>query len=486
MIPPPRRPDRGPRSLALAGALAVIAILALAGRSGIGQRIADRLDTREVPASAFGSQRLRGALTSAGLLHLHPSADGASQAWDGGGSCPDLPIGVDLPAPDELPSSVLPPAGHVRGTVVSLVLDRCRYERLLANPLEHGRDWEEPGWVSVFENGSLRFASAAGVRLHGGSDRPGHRSRRGYRLYFRPIYGAAGLPGEILDAGLDEPVARLVLRYDQTRDHAGRPWSFVQPLAFDLARRMGGVAPHTEPAMLLVNGEAERLVALTEHVGPDFLARRYGHADFDLLHAKGIRPADEQALHDAELGWLDRQPTPLRLEAVAERYAVEELATWMVLNAFCATGDTFQPTLARDRRGAVHGGRWFPIHWDMDVSFLTLRRRGRWTLLQGPLRLALDEQRHPRLLLGRLLHRLLRENPDFRASVSRRLEVALTEEITPEFLTARLAAYQAAADDLGLQERDFFGELREFMARRPQELRDEFQELLGPAPPESS
>ena len=42
---------------------------------------------------------------------------------------------------------------------------------------------------------------------------------------------------------------------------------------------MGAVAPHTRPAWLLVNGEAERLVALTEHVGTDFLTRRYGHGD---------------------------------------------------------------------------------------------------------------------------------------------------------------------------------------------------------------
>jgi hypothetical protein len=99
---------------------------------------------------------------------------------------------------------------------------------------------------------------------------------------------------------------------------------------------------------------------------------------------------------------------------------MEDLEAWLVLNAFCATGDTFQPTLARDRRGEVRAGRWFPLHWDMDVSFFTVSRRPRWVLLQDPLRLALDPDEHPRLLLGRLLHRLLAEDPEFRTRLSRR------------------------------------------------------------------
>ncbi len=462
------------------GVLAAAALIAWLGSGEAARRLASRLVRREVPASAFGSQRLRSALTASGALSLRPGE--AAAHWDRVGRCPDPPIGLEPLAPQVMPSSTLPPEWSQRGAVVSLALDACRLERLLGNPLEHGRDWEEPGWVSFFEDGTLRFASAVGVRLHGGDDRAGKRSRRGYRLYFRSIYGASGLPGPLLAPDLELPVARLVLRYDRARDHAGRPWCFVQALALDLARRMGGVTPRTRPAWLLVNGRPEHLVTLTEHIGADLVARRFGHADFDLVRAKGARDPQEQALWEAELGWLGRQRAPLRAARVGERYALEDLAAWMVLNAFSATGDTFQPTLARDRRGEIRGGRWFPVHWDMDVSFFTVSRRGRWVLLQDPLRLVLDAEEHPRLLVGRLLHRLLTEDADFRGALSRRLDTALERELTAEFLAERVADYEREADALGLEDREFLALLRQFFARRPAEVRSEFSVLLG-APP---
>jgi hypothetical protein len=463
------------RRWGVGGALAAAALLAWVGSRRPVERLAQRLDRDEVPASAFGSQRLRGALNRDGFLYLQPDREEASASGEG---CPELPIGTRPVAPADMPSSRLPAEFTARRAVVSLALAPCRLERLLAHPLEHGRDWEETGWVSFFENGELRFASAVGVRLHGGNDRAGKRSRRGYRLYFRDLYGAAGFPGGLLDAGLEQPVARLILRYARARDHAGRRWFFVQPLAFDLARRLGGETPRTRPAWLLVNGRSEQLVTLTEHISPDLLARRFGHADFDLLRAKGEREPDEERLWRVELAWLGGEPRPLRAERVATRYDLADLTAWLVVNAFCATGDSFQPTLARDRRGAVRGGRWFPLHWDMDASFFTVSRRERWRRLQDPLRLVLDDQDYPRLLVGRLLHRLLTEDPGYRRTVERRLEEALESELDAEFLAERLAAYEREAAVLGLPERAFFHEWRTFLAGRPAALREEARRLL--------
>jgi hypothetical protein len=456
--------------------LAAAALLAWVGGRRPVERLAQRLDRDQVPAAAFGSQRLRAALHRDGFLYLQPDREPGTASGEG---CPEPPIGTRPVAPADMPSSRLPAEFAARGAVVSLALAPCRLERLLSHPLEHGRDWEETGWVSFFENGELRFASAVGVRLHGGNDRAGKRSRRGYRLYFRDVYGAPGFPGPLLAADLEQPVGRLILRYDRARDHAGRRWFFVQPLAFDLARRLGGETPRTRPAWLLVNGRSEQLVTLTEHISPDLLARRFGHAEFDLLRAKGEREPDEERLWREELAWLAGEPRPLRAERVAARYDLADLTAWMVVNAFCATGDTFQPTLARDRRGAVRGGRWFPIHWDMDASFFTVSRRERWRRLQDPLRLVLDPEDHPRLLVGRLLHRLLTEDPDYRRMFERRVEEALAGELDSEFLADRLAAYEREAAALGLPERAFFDEWRAFLAGRPAALREEATRLLA-------
>jgi hypothetical protein len=114
----------------------------------------------------------------------------------------------------------------------------------------------------------------------------------------------------------------------------------------------------------------------------------------------------------------------------------------------------------------------------MDASFFTVSRRERWRRLQDPLRLVLDDRDYPRLLVGRLLHRLLTEDPGYRRTFERRLEQALDGELDSEFLGERLEAYEHEADALGLPERAFFEEWRTFLAGRPAALREETRRLF--------
>jgi hypothetical protein len=99
--------------------------------------------------------------------------------------------------------------------------------------------------------------------------------------------------------------------------------------------------------------------------------------------------------------------------------------------------------------------------------------------MQDPLRLVLEERGYPRLLYGRLLHRLLTEDPEYRAAMPARIERALETELTPGFLAALAARYEAEATELGLEDRQFLGALRDFFARRPEELRSEAGGLLN-------
>ena len=41
-------------------------------------------------------------------------------------------------------------------------------------------------------------------------------------------------------------------------------WYFVNPLAYDIARRMGAIAPETKPVRFFVNGEYYGPFVLTE------------------------------------------------------------------------------------------------------------------------------------------------------------------------------------------------------------------------------
>ena len=84
---------------------------------------------------------------------------------------------------------------------------------ILANKYGRGRAWERPGFVSYFDDATLRFATGVGVRIHGGSSRE-TSPVQSCRLYFRDQLGADRFePGILFDATAD-PIRRLVLHND--------------------------------------------------------------------------------------------------------------------------------------------------------------------------------------------------------------------------------------------------------------------------------
>ena len=169
----------------------------------------------------------------------------------------DLEVVVQR-SPARFPSSqVIPSSELARARSVLSVYTEARYLDgpdigLHTNPLEVGRDWEHPATVSYFENGELRFASNIGLRLHGGLSRTGSPVQS-YRLYFRRAYGSAQFrPGTLFD-GKGDPMERLVVHNDLRMDQDGSWWHLVNPLAFDSARQVGGLAPETRPAAFVLN-----------------------------------------------------------------------------------------------------------------------------------------------------------------------------------------------------------------------------------------
>ena len=151
---------------------------------------------------------------------------------------------------------------------------------LLVNPNEQGRLWERPGSLSYFDQGKLQFSSRAGIRVHGGSSRL-TSSVQSFRAYFRDEYGAAAIEaGQLFDGAVGR-VRRLVLHNDIR--HYGTlpaPWSFANPLAYDISARIGAIVPHTKPVRFFLNGEWQGVYVVTEHVVPenqDFFLARWGH-----------------------------------------------------------------------------------------------------------------------------------------------------------------------------------------------------------------
>jgi len=360
-------------------------------------------------------------------------------------------------SPEALASSQAVPTAEIASgvPVLSLTLDeadlRDPAKGLLPNKLEHGDEWEREGSVSYFDNGRLVFASGVGVRIHGGSSRQ-FAPKVGFRLYFRRKYGPREVPPGVLFSPAAQPVRRLVVHDDVRRDPSGLYWYLVNPLAYDIARAMGAIAPETKPVRFFVNGEYYGPFVLTERFDERFFAAHWGYDDI-LLSQEEMNKLYQWVLHTR----------PLTMENVSQHVNIDNLTRWFVAVAFSATRDAYQgPGQFLDRTKATGG--WFWVNWDMDQSFRDWNLDSYQYLLER-----IDEQRrgrNPAEPRPRILTQLIADDPEYRQYLKRVVQKALNHQVTDAFLQERYQHYLETATQLRVQRLDYLKRLRPFIQRR--------------------
>jgi hypothetical protein len=332
------------------------------------------------------------------------------------------------------------------------------------NLLKHGSEWEREGTISYFENGRLRFTSGVGVRVHGGMSRLSI-PEPGFRLYFRRKYGATEIPrGTVFDPPHDHALRRLVLHTDVRVDH-GLRWHLINPLAYDIAKEIGGITAATKPARMFLNGQFRGVYVLTEQLHErDYFRTHWGHA----VH---MRPA--------ELDELWRQIStlnPPRLANVSTMIDVDNMTRWFIATLFCATFDPYQgPGQFRDPARA--DAPWFWAHWDMDASF----RDWRHDTFAGLTERIRERRRGRRPSEPRayLLTRLLAEDPEYREFFQRLWTDAMNHRITQRFLDERFDHYRTIATRYGIKDLRYLDRVRLFIERRPARIRQIAEQWLN-------
>ena len=361
--------------------------------------------------------------------------------------------------PAALASSIAVPGAEIDSglPVLSLVLDHADLydpqRGLLAsrhNVIQHGPEWERDASVSYFEGGRLRFATGVGVRIHGASSRI-RSPRMGFRLYFRRRLGATQVPPGVLFEPDAQPIRRLVVHND-SRWGRGFFWHFVNPLAYDIAERVGAIAPDTKPVRFFVNGEYYGVFVLTERFDERFFEAHRGHGQIRL----------DQKRFNELWNWV-RATRPLTPERVREHIDLDNLTRWFLAVAFCATRDAYQgPGQYED---LTRQAPWFWVNWDMDQSFRE------WDLdtFQLILERIAEEPRgrnraEPRAII---LTHLIAESPEYRREFMRIFQHAMNHQWTPAFLEERFQHYAQLAKDLGVENTAYLTPLRMFFDRRP-------------------
>jgi len=375
-------------------------------------------------------------------------------------------------SPQALPSSRSVPVSEVASglPILSLTLDDADLndpaKGLLPNKREHGEDWERGGSVSYFDAGKLMFASGVGVRIHGGGSRI-TAPRPGFRLYFRRKYGPRELPPGVLFSAAAQPVRRIVVHDDVRRD--GKvDWHFANPLAYDIARAIGAIAPETKPVRFFLNGEYYGPFVVTERFDERFFAAHWGYDDI-LLSQEEMNKLWE---------WV-RTTRPLTVANVSQHINIDNVTRWFLAVAFTATRDAYQgPGQFLDRTKT--SGAWFWVNWDMDQSFRDWNLDSYQYLLE---RVAEGRRgRNPAEPRSVILSELIAGDPQYRDYLKRVVQKALNHQLTQAFLMERYEHYLATATQLQVPSLDYLPRLRQFLERRRDFFRLTSEQWLNSPP----
>lgn len=378
-------------------------------------------------------------------------------------------------SPEALPSSRAVPLTEVASgvPVLSLTLDEADLhdpaKGLLPNKREHGDEWEREGSVSYFDRGKLVFASGVGVRIHGGGSRI-TAPRPGFRLYFRRKYGPRALPPGVFFSPAAQPVRRIVV-HDDVRREGKVEWYFANPLAYDIARAIGAIAPETKPVRFFLNGEYYGPFVVTERFDERFFAAHWGYDDI-LLSQEEMNTLS---------AWV-RTTRPLTMANVSPHVNIDNVTRWFLAVAFTATRDAYQgPGQFLDRTKKTGG--WFWVNWDMDQSFRDWNLDSYQYLLE---RVAEGRRgRNPAEPRSVILSQLIAEDPQYRDYLKRVVQKALNHQLTDAFLMERYEHYLTIATELQVRRLDYLPRLRQFLERRRDFFRLTSEQWLDTLPSQS-
>jgi formylglycine-generating enzyme required for sulfatase activity len=248
----------------------------------------------------------------------------------------------------------------------------------------------------------------------------------------------------------------------------GSTWHLANPLAYDFARRIGGITPDTRPVRFFLNGELQGLYVLTEHFDDEYFES----------HRPGRRITmeidDMEALRERLEGI-----RPLTMDAVAELIDLDNVTSWFLSAVITAARDAYQGPGQFLDEDAERAG-WFWVTWDLDESFRD------WDLDSFLYLLERIGERpkgrrdsEPRAFV---LTTLIAQDPAYRSYLASRVDTMLNHQLTPEFIEERRAFYADTARRLGVPDASYIDRQREFLARRPAFVRALVEQWLNTPP----
>jgi len=368
--------------------------------------------------------------------------------------------------------------------IVSIAIDEAFLHDpetgIMANRAQKGREWEKIAEVSYIEDGEVLFETRAGLRMHGGKRLTTGEFAPGFRLYFRKKYGLPEVPSGLILPDLDVPLRTVVLQ-----NGAWPPgYPLNNPIAYDIARRIGGIVPATRLVEIYLNGQPYSMGFAIEHLSRRQWGQRFGDADYFFVKYRSKNPEKDLVDYRRKLGNLLDTNTLLSVENVSEALVLSNLTAQVIAWSFCGTTDYYQGVAAGRREP---GSKIFWITWDMDHSFwdkgANMGNIDRAAWQQPAFEPFFQESKHRLCWRTYLFNRLISQDQAYRFIFLKEVNAVLNHLLTPSFLDELLSSYRAMLQSYGEPHDDYFELLTTFFNERPAFVRQELRDILSLKPP---
>ena len=257
------------------------------------------------------------------------------------------------------------------------------YEWLIpGNYQNHGRDWERPASLQIFDQGSEVFSAGVGIRIHGATSR--RLPQKSFNVYTRKEYGTKTITYDLYNGtNFSEVTDEPITEYDSfiLRNCGGDGTARIRDrLIQNLVRERNFITQAITPCIVFINGEFWGHYEITEKLTDDFIHDHFGVSKKNVVLIKNEEieeGTEEDAVAFAEFREWIRETDFSEEEAyqrLGELIDLDGLAEYMSTEFYIANWDFGDNNVAiwkardPDPDSEWADGKWRFILFDTEYS----------------------------------------------------------------------------------------------------------------------
>ena len=239
-----------------------------------------------------------------------------------------------------------------------------------SNFTQHGRAWEKPCLVHIYDGGQAPAAELkAGIRVTGNASRG--ENQKSFNIYFRKSYGEKYLNYELFEG------VRRYTSIRMTNGGSNAQWlKFKDGFLKELVSDRHFAAASSRPAVLFLNGEYWGPYLLTEKVTAKMLGDHFSVRKSQVILVKEGQlkegKEEDMVLYRDLMSFAEKNlADPLVWEQFCALMDIRSLADYCATRIYFGDFDWYQnknDLLWRTRDRSFNEGRWQYILYDTDYS----------------------------------------------------------------------------------------------------------------------